>query len=135
MNPLRYWKTILGLLVVFFTGLVIGGVLTLGVLHRVVQERQNPENWSSWTMSWFRKELHVSSEQEKQLQPIVEKAMGKMASLRDDADTRWRRIVGEMILDARPLLTSQQQTRLGEIIQQSEASGGRRTHAFGGKFP
>lgn len=121
MNPLRHWKTILGLLVVFAAGVVVGGVLVMGKIRRDVQERSNPDTWTTRTMAWFHGELHITPEQENHLRPVVEKSMGEMRELRNDAEARWREIVGELLTNAAPLLDDRQREHLRQLIDRAAA--------------
>ncbi|HWA98728.1 MAG TPA: hypothetical protein VG713_09560 [Pirellulales bacterium] len=120
MSMLRHWKTMLGLLVVFVAGLVIGAALTAGMVRREVRARRDSATWAPRTMKWFHDELHVTPEQESQIRPIVDRAVGQMKSLRDESEDHWRSIVGSMLTEAAPILTQEQRADLQEIVQRGE---------------
>ncbi|HEX3869028.1 MAG TPA: hypothetical protein VHV77_01195 [Pirellulales bacterium] len=120
MSLFRHWKTALGLVALFVAGVVTGGVLTIGVMHRIVQHRANPETWAPRTIEWFRKEVHITPEQESQLRPIVDDAISQMKKLRGDADQQWREIIAQMLHTALPILDDHQRQQMRDAVRRAQ---------------
>ncbi|MBS0209173.1 MAG: hypothetical protein JSS27_09485 [Planctomycetes bacterium] len=115
-----YWKTIVGLLVVFTAGLLIGSALTVGAIQRTARERMNPDNWTPRTLDWLRSEAKLRPDQESAVRPLVERSMQEMRELRDESSQRWRAVVGKLLTEVMPQLDESQQEQLREAVKRSQ---------------
>jgi hypothetical protein len=121
---LRYWKLVLGLLVVFLAGAVVGGIGSLRYVQKQQEDKMNADNWAPGTLQWLRKELALTPDQEAQVRPIVEESMAEMRVLRD---TGWKErdaIFARMFARMWGSLTPEQRGRLEALDRKSKQQKG-----------
>jgi len=116
MSMLRNWKIALGLLVVFLAGMTIGSVGTLRWIQKRYEERANPDNWGPRTIAWLRTDLHLTPEQESQIRPRVDRAVGELVTLRDNADKDRKAIFHRMLGEVAQYLTPAQRDQLKTML-------------------
>jgi hypothetical protein len=119
---MRRWKAVLSLVVVFLAGMIVGGVLMLGGIHRWHQNRINAETWTPRTMTWLRREVQLAPEQESKVEPIVVRAMQDLSELRDRADGERKAIFSRLFLELSEHLTAEQQQKMKESIARATAA-------------
>ena len=69
---LLHWKIIVGLVLVFGAGMVVGAVATGAMIHRAFARSVQFDRWTTKTTDILAKKLHLSPEQRVQVQVIVE---------------------------------------------------------------
>ncbi|HLH52235.1 MAG TPA: hypothetical protein VKY92_01270 [Verrucomicrobiae bacterium] len=72
MSPLRYWKVILGLLLVFAAGAISGAVGTCHVLAHNFQQALSFDRWKAGTMHVLQDKLKLSPEQHQKIEQLVD---------------------------------------------------------------
>jgi hypothetical protein len=117
------WKTVLSLVVVFAAGVIVGGVLMLKGIQRWHREKINAANWTPRTMHWLRREVAVTPEQESTVLPIVERAMGDLSQLRDQADGERKAIFARLFLELSEHLSAEQQAKMKDSVARAQAAG------------
>jgi len=116
----RYWKVILAMVGIFLAGAVVGGVLTTGVIVKVVKNRLNPENWTENTMAKLDKQLDLSPEQEARIRPIVDEAVLNSQHIVRRAGAAWIKNMVQAQEKVMPILNEEQQAKLREINRQKQ---------------
>src|SRR5438552_3004668 len=117
----RRFKILVGLLVVFLAGAAVGGVVVVRAVHKKVLEKTDAARWEPSTMSWLRKEVALTGEQETQVKPAVHEAVDQLKSLRDRTESERKSIWGAMLMQVSDVLTPAQRDKLRGMIRQAEA--------------
>ena len=81
----RRFKILVGLLIVFLAGAAVGGVIVVRAVHKKVLEKTDATRWEPATMTWLRKEVSLTADQETKVQPLVHETVEQMKYLRDVA--------------------------------------------------
>lgn len=130
MSLLRSWKTILGLLVVFVAGGVIGVVGTLGAIRKEYRLRMDPATWQPRAMVWLSKSAGLTSVEQQKIEPDVALAVRKMAALKKSAEMERDGVLAEMFGEILPKLTPEQQEKLIAATKAAAA----KTQSYKGKL-
>jgi Spy/CpxP family protein refolding chaperone len=72
MKLLRYWKVVLGLILVFVAGAVSGAVATRHLLARGLSKALNFEHWKAGTMEVLQDKLKLSPPQHQKIEQLVD---------------------------------------------------------------
>jgi hypothetical protein len=72
LKLLRYWKIVLGLLLVFGAGAVSGVVGTHYVIKHGIEKALNFEHWKAGVMQVLQTKLNLSSEQHAKIETLLE---------------------------------------------------------------
>jgi hypothetical protein len=121
MSRWKYVKTVAWLAAVFVAGAVIGSVVTVRVIQHQYRQRMNSATWTPRTMAWLTTTLRLSAEQDSKIQPVVERSMEKVASMRSRVESDRKQIFGEMFTDLAVHLTEEQRQQLQEAIHKALA--------------
>lgn len=65
------WKVALCLTAVFLAGAATGGLVSLKIAKNTLHRLARAENWEPAAMRYLDRNLHLTLEQEKQIQPVV----------------------------------------------------------------
>lgn len=79
MSFFRHWKIAVSLLALFVMGTVTGGVLTIAIIKKKLQEN---DNWPKTTYSLYKKRLNLTPEQEEKLKPAFTQAGEDLREIR-----------------------------------------------------
>ena len=121
MTLFRSWGLLLGLVIVFLAGVVLGVGGTLRWVQRYAAERRDESNWKPRMIQWLGNELTLTSEQATAIEPYVETAVVDLSGLRERAEAERRAILGRMLFAVNAQLDSVQQGKLREVIQAAES--------------
>jgi hypothetical protein len=77
MNPLRYWKIALGLILVFTAGAVTGSVVTHRVIKNALERSLRFENWTAGAMQVLQTKLKLEPDQHQKIQLILDQTCGQ----------------------------------------------------------
>jgi Spy/CpxP family protein refolding chaperone len=112
-------RILAGLAVVFVCGLLVGSVAATAY-----HDYQGGKKWERGLagmkprlMKHLTSELRLSSEQERQIEPIVTQAEGELLRLRIAQQPRVEEIVDRTIETLKPTLTAEQQSKLDELYR------------------
>lgn len=72
MKIFRYWKIILGLVLVFGAGAVTGSVATQQMIKRALESGLKLDNWTANTTDFLQKKLRLSPDQRNKVKAIFE---------------------------------------------------------------
>ncbi len=121
MNPLKHWKTILGLIVVFGAGLLIGSIVTTRAIQNHIRQRQDPATWTPRTLEWLSSDVQITPEQVSQLRPIVERSMSEMAELHTRTEAERKQLFARLFTEIHEQLSEPERERLQAAIQRAIA--------------
>jgi len=121
MSLLRSWKTILGLLVVFVAGSVLGVVVTIGAIRKEYRQRMDPTTWTPRATAWLTKAGDLSPQQTSAIEPDVVAAVKKLAELKKSAEMERDGVLAEMFGEILPKLDPAQQEKLIQATQAAAA--------------
>ena len=88
----RIWRPCLAALCIFGSGVIVGGVSTVGLVrHKIIQHRQQPSGYVvERIMKRLDRRLNLSGEQFEKINVIVEERVQALRSIRDEALPRVR---------------------------------------------
>lgn len=118
----KYWKVLLAMVGIFLAGAVVGGVVTSALAVRIVKERLNPDNWTANAMERLDRELNLSDEQKRDLEPIVQEAVGKTRRIIRRAGAAWYRNFMSAKRDIDPYLNPEQRQKMNELVDRRETA-------------
>ena len=110
-NKTKIW---LGVIAISLSSAVIGGVTTAFVIRHKVMHlvEQGPKGVRVLAMRFIGRKLDLSSEQRKQVRPVVKKAQRKLLELRMSHRDEIEVIINEAINEINPHLDQEQQKEL-----------------------
>jgi hypothetical protein len=123
----RRFVWLLGLVIIFLAGVVVGSAGTVRFIQKQYEQRMNPDSWEPRTMTWLTKELELTPSQEEQVRPAVREAVADLSQLRERADRERRAILGRMLVQIAEPLSPSQQEKLQKLIRESRAKEAART--------
>jgi len=82
MNSVTRWKIVVSLIAIFVAGAITGTLLTLSIVKREAARLNNPTGWVESTLRRWNARLHLSSEQEEKLRPILQETSMELRRLR-----------------------------------------------------
>ena len=91
---MKNWKAILGVTGVFVLGILAGGLLTLGIVHRVVS--RGPEGWRQAIVRRLSWELRLNAEQRDQLRVIVADAQQEIKVVQKQVEERGEEVIEKL---------------------------------------
>lgn len=72
MKPLKHWKVILAIVLVFAAGAVTGSVVTMMHLRHAFERSLTVENWTNEGMKFLQKKLELTPEQRPKIKVILQ---------------------------------------------------------------
>ena len=131
-NRWRPWKIGASLLVIFLGGMAVGAVLMLHVLRYEVARRADPARWTALLLHRIDRQVHLTPEQYRALEPLVRSGVDQARAVRARAATEIVGIAQRVRAEAAPTLSADQQQRLDTIIQARVAARRRWLSEHGG---
>jgi hypothetical protein len=111
--------TILLTLVVFVSGMFVGGAVTINVLwNRLVYNLHNPENIPARVAERTSQILGLDAEQETAVREIITRQHGKIAAIRQENYPRVNQILEELRSEVAAELTPDQADRWNSIFME-----------------
>lgn len=117
MSLLRSWKTILGLVVVFAAGVLIGMVGTAGAIKKEFHHRMDSTTWAPRTLAWIAEAGGLTPSQEDKIRPDVESAVKQLVELRTSAEQERKAILASLFADVLPKLDPPQREKLTQAVK------------------
>lgn len=115
---LKYWKVLLAMSGIFLAGAVVGCVATSVIAASIVKHRLNPTNWSHNAMERLDRNLDLSDEQRRELEPIVEESIGNIKQIIRQAGDAWIRNFYASKEKVMPYLNEQQRDKVERLSKQ-----------------
>ncbi len=81
MSFLRYWKIIIGLVLVFGAGLVTGSVATHHLVKRRLEHALNFDHWKAGVMHELQSKLNLSQEQHAKIETLLDQRGQQMCGV------------------------------------------------------
>lgn len=126
MRLFKYWKLILGLLVIFTAGAVTGSLLTLQAVKQAVAERSTFHWWVQSRLREMDRRLKLTHEQRQKISPIIEKAGGEFQTIAGDTMGQVMALLEKTHHEISAELTPEQKLELHKI----ELEAMQRWHEF-----
>ena len=128
MHRLQRWRMAFFGVVILLAGLVIGGASMLIFMpHRLMRPPRGPEFETMRMIGPLRRDLGLSGEQTERIKPILDKHMGKLSDIREDARSEISKTLEKMNQEISAILTEgQRQIWQGQLVrlQQDLRPGG-----------
>lgn len=114
----KYWKVLLAMSGIFLAGAVVGCVATSVIAASIVKHRLNPTNWSHNAMERLDRNLDLSDEQRRELEPIVEESIGNIKQIIRQAGAAWVRNFYATKDRVMPYLNEQQRAKVDKLSKE-----------------
>ena len=125
MHRLQRWRMAFFGVVILLAGLVIGGASMLIFMpHRLMRPPRGPEFETMRMIGPLRRDLGLSGEQTERIKPILDKHMGKLSDIREDARSEISKTLEKMNQEISAILTEgQRQIWQGQLVRLQQANG------------
>jgi len=116
------WKIWTGLVVLFISGAVIGGVVTHCWMQSQLETRWEASSQAKrpWMLQRLTRKLDLTDGQKAGLEPVVNQAQEELFALRAQQQPQVEAIWGKTLAAVKPVLTPEQQPKLAEFQQKLE---------------
>ena len=114
MDRTKLW---LAVMVVFLSGLIIGGLggMTLAKYHIKQMIRQGPKEMHHMVLRYLNRELDLSEEQKRAVKKVMAGVQKSAVELQKQYRPQMKKMMDTALDEIRPLLTPEQQTKLDRI--------------------
>ena len=101
------------------TLLTVAAAISLGALNFVqAQPPAGPHGgWHHNPLEELSNSLNLSDAEKTKIQPIIDQAKPQLQAIHQDAMTKAKAVIDDSVSQIRPLLTSEQQTKLDAIVK------------------
>jgi len=113
-------KAVLLVVVLFVLGVALGSVGTYLVTTRVLAAHSPVARTSSQHMAMFTRDLNLTTEQQSQIQAILNDTRANYASLHEKLDPEYEQVRQQGRERIREVLTSEQRPKFEELLRQMD---------------
>ena len=126
-------RPILFSLLILLSGIIIGSGATVIILRQSVADEKSrlPEEFSRRMVKRLTRELHLTEQQQQQIQPIIEKHMKAMDAIRNEARPKIRQELEDMNDELMAVFDNTQQQIWKERIQRMQKGFPKMRHRDG----
>ena len=136
IHKMHRWRMAFFGVVILLAGIIIGGALVIILMpEKIMSPPAGPEFEGLTILPQLRRELDLSDEQVKKIEPILSSNMEKLRVMRENARVEIAQILEQMNSEISAVLTDEQRTRWQEglnRLQREIRPGRRRGEGMGG---
>jgi hypothetical protein len=138
IRKMHRWRMAFFGVVILFAGIIIGGALVIILMpERIMMPPPGPEFEGLRILPLLRRDLDLSDEQVKKIEPILNSNMEKLRVMRESARVEIAQILEQMNSEISAVLTEEQKTRWQEGLDRLQREirprvGRRRGEGMGG---
>ncbi len=126
------WKATIGVVLLFTVGALFGSIGTgMYIKNRHVQLREKPTAKAAFIVDRLTRKLRLTSDQQAQVERIVQKHQIQIATLRLTHRAQVRHILDQIMTEIQTILTPDQQRKMEPILNKLEKKRRQHLKRFG----
>ncbi len=120
---MKKWKAIVALCLVFFFGMLAGGLVAFGVVHRHVRQvlQGGPDAVAEMIVHRLDRDLRLDPSQREQLRGIVDATRVELKSVRREVQPRLDDLLSAAEKHVRAILKPEQTSRFDALVKKGRA--------------